>query len=512
MPIRIRLLAITAATTASLLLVLALVTVHAGAEPSAVPQEPQNTLTRQRDPVVVQGSSLAAFVGAPLEELFAYAYGSGTWHQIPFQFDEVEPIGNTYVVTEDGYLDANDELAFMALDAGEQAPAGAWISDNLSTGYPRYELRVVDPLHPNEQAWVYLYRSPSLSAGSTPRYLSVSTDTLASPFYTATINLSETLGLTGLMLNGHGVDIVDQSHVSVKGTIGPCPFCIPIQYCEEDLLTVITNTGSLSDTVPPGEYAVRFVSGQPGGEGTAIYPASFRLGSGALDLSALAGGLPTGVTLQEIRLTLDLLNPANSGYGPARYFNSNTASVGVPVDGVPDTVPTTLASWSQVNGAYGSLIQLNQVQASGTSPFQYYLDNASATAADCHGTDGAYGESGVRIAPFSGIVTVTQQMVVAQPLSQAAGATYQAYAANPLQTTGSSQLTCFFADLQPDASHTNPALCDDDVDIADVQRIAGCWNQAPGSPACPATLDVDRDADIDTTDITAVAEQWRWSR
>ena len=60
-----------------------------------------------------------------LEELFAYAYGSGTWHQIPFQFDEVEPIGNTYVVTEDGYLDANDELAFMALDAGEQAPACA---------------------------------------------------------------------------------------------------------------------------------------------------------------------------------------------------------------------------------------------------------------------------------------------------------------------------------------------------------------------------------------------------
>ena len=77
MPIRIRLLAITAATTASLLLVLALVTVHAGAEPSAVPQEPQNTLTRQRDPVVVQGSSLAAFVGAPLEELFAYAYEIG---------------------------------------------------------------------------------------------------------------------------------------------------------------------------------------------------------------------------------------------------------------------------------------------------------------------------------------------------------------------------------------------------------------------------------------------------
>ncbi len=109
-------------------------------------------------------------------------------------------------------------------------------------------------------------------------------------------------------------------------------------------------------------------------------------------------------------------------------------------------------------------------------------------------------------------MTVTQQMVVAQPLSQAAGATYLAYAANPLQTAGSSQFTCFFADLQPDAGHTNPALCDDDVDIADVQRIAGCWNQAPGSPACPATLDVDRDLDIDVGDIVEVAEQWGWVR
>ena len=97
MPIRIRLLAIATSTAASLLLVLALVTVYAGAEPAADPQEPQNTLTRQRDPVVVQGNSLAAFGAAPLRELFAYAYGSGTWHQIPFQFDEVEPLSLIHI-------------------------------------------------------------------------------------------------------------------------------------------------------------------------------------------------------------------------------------------------------------------------------------------------------------------------------------------------------------------------------------------------------------------------------
>ena len=127
----------------------------------------------------------------------------------------------------------------------------------------------------------------------------------------------------------------------------------------------------------------------------------------------------------------------------------------------------------------GASSSLAQVEVVGTSAFQYYLDNASASASDCHGSDGAYGESGVRIAPFTGVVTLTQQLYIAPPLAQAAGATYQAYAANPLQRAGTSQLTCFFADLQPDAGHTNPALCDDDVDIADVQRVAGCGTRHP---------------------------------
>ena len=215
MPIRIRFLAIAALTAVSLLWALALVTARAGAEPSAVPLDPQNTLTRQRDPVVVQGSSLPAFGGAPLDELFAYAYNSGTWQQIPFQFDEVEPIGNTYVVTEDGLLDANDELAFMALDAGQQALGGAWIDDALSTGFPRYELRVSTPcIRASGPGSIFTALPPwrlVLALAICPCL-----PTRSLPFYSATVNFSQTLGLTGLTLNGHGVDIVDQSHVSVE--------------------------------------------------------------------------------------------------------------------------------------------------------------------------------------------------------------------------------------------------------------------------------------------------------
>jgi hypothetical protein len=468
-----------------------------------------NTLTRQRDVVVVNGAALPALASAPLDELFLYRFDGGAWQQIPFQFDEVDAISNSYVVTGDGSLDPADELAFMAQDAGQPAPAGQWIADLLSTAYPRYELSISDPVHPGETATVYLYRSPTLNPTFGPGYIGVTTDTITTPFFAATVNFSETLGLTGLELNGSGQDVVDQSHLSIKGRI----VFLPVQLCEADILGQISDPSLIPSGLPPGDRPVRYVSGPVGDTGSAVYPASLHTLIGPIDLSAIAGsiGIP-GLTLDEFRISLDLLDPAVSGFGPARFHANTLAAAGVPVDGAPDSVPTTLAAWTQLNGSQGSIVQLNSVQTTGTSAFTYYLDNASATAADCHGTDGAFGENGIRIAPFAGQVTVRQQLYFAEPLSQAAGALYQSYAANPLQATAASQLTCFFADLQPNAANSDPALCDDDVDAADVQRVAGCWNQTPGAAGCPARLDVDGDGAITTADITAVAEQWGWRR
>jgi hypothetical protein len=468
-----------------------------------------NSLTRQRDVVVVNGAALPALASAPLDELFLYRFDGAAWQQIPFQFDEVNPVSNSYVITGDGSLDPADELAFLAQDAGQPAPAGQWLADPLSTAYPRYELLISDPLHPGETVWVYLYRSPALAPSFGPPYIAVATDTVTTPFFAATVNFSETLGLTRLELNGSGQDIVDQSHLSIKGRI----VIFPVQYCEDDILALITDTTTFPSGLPPGDRPVRYVSGAVGGDGSAVYPASLRTVAGPIDLSAIAGsiGIP-GLTLDEFRISLDLLDPAVSGFGPARFHANTIAAAGVPIDGVPDSVPTTLAAWTQLNGSQGSIVQLNSVQTTGTSAFTYYLDNASATAADCHGTDGAFGESGVRIAPFAGQVTIRQQLYFAEPLSQAAGALYQSYAANPLQVAAASQLTCFFADLEPNALHTDPALCDDDVDVADVQTVAGCWNQAPGTAGCPAALDLDGDNTITTADITAVAEHWGWQR
>lgn len=505
-----RLLALAAALLLPLLLLLAWSTATSAAPPaSQAGPAPANALTRQRDVAVIAGAALPALAGAPLDQLFLYRFDGAAWHQIPFQFDEVDPISNTYVLTGDGDLDAADELAFLAQDAGQPAPAGQWIADPASTAHPRYELLVSDPVHPGEQATVYLYRSPALAPAFGPGYVAVTTDTVTTPFFAATVNFSETLGLTSLALNGSGQDIVDQSHLSIKGRI----VILPVQFCEADILGLISDPSLIPAGLPPGDRPVRYVSGPVGGDGSAVYPASLRTVVGPVDLGAIAGsiGVP-GLTLDELRITLDLLNPAVSGFGPARFHAATLAAAGVPIDGVPDSVPTALAAWSQVNGSHGSVVQLNSVQTTGTSAFTYYLDNASASAADCHGADGAYGESGVRIAPFAGLATVRQQLYFAEPLSQVAGPLYQSYAANPLQVAAASQLTCYFADLHPDALHADPAACDDDVDVADVQVVAACWNQPVGSAGCPATLDLDGDSAITAADVAVVAEAWGWRR
>ena len=86
-------------------------------------------------------------------------------------------------------------------------------------------------------------------------------------------------------------------------------------------------------------------------------------------------------------------------------------------------------------------------------------------------------------------------------------------AAQPGGTPGRPNPTCYFADVQPNANHTLPILCDGDVDIADVQRVAGCWNQPVGSAACPAALNVSgQGAFVDVADIVAVAQRWGWRR
>ena len=84
-------------------------------------------------------------------------------------------------------------------------------------------------------------------------------------------------------------------------------------------------------------------------------------------------------------------------------------------------------------------------------------------------------------------------------------------ASAPGGTPGGRNAGCLYADVQPNAVHTAPDTCDADVDVADVQTVAACWNQPIGTASCPATLNVDGlDAYVTVGDLIAVSMRWNW--
>ncbi|TDJ03131.1 MAG: hypothetical protein E2O76_01720, partial [Caldithrix sp.] len=145
-----------------------------------------NSVNRDHDAIIISGEMLATFDGALLSELFLYSFDeqSKTFTQIPFQFDERD-ISGSFFITDDGLLDDNDELVFMASDLGDRDPAdppaapGNWLTDVISMTNPRVEISATDVLgspalsksQALAQGWAYLFRSSSLIKEFTEDYV-----------------------------------------------------------------------------------------------------------------------------------------------------------------------------------------------------------------------------------------------------------------------------------------------------------------------------------------------------
>ncbi|MDD5224379.1 MAG: hypothetical protein PHE84_10335 [bacterium] len=133
--------------------------------PGPVPEK--KSLTRVQDYVLARGKILKNNLGKDIGQMGLLAFHKGKLEPIPFQIDEMNPEGD-WVLTQvppelkntglkpekdddDGSLDANDELAFMARDAGdrvkkESLPPGILAAD---------EIMIRDPVD-GTKAWVYL--------------------------------------------------------------------------------------------------------------------------------------------------------------------------------------------------------------------------------------------------------------------------------------------------------------------------------------------------------------------
>ena len=388
---------------------------------SAQPDTPEATtaISRPHDPVIAPGASFPVFSGAPTSTLVLYAYRSGSWAPIPFQVDEVGITG-TYVVSDGGLLDANDELVFMAGDAGNGVDTSIWPSDTQSRLYPRYAITVSDPLSPGSQAWVYLYRSPTLLR-SNIRYITwtESAQTAAAISYTASFSPTAFIGLADLKINGGSTDILDRQKIRATAFFGT------INLNEENIpnfFPEIPATVTLPVVGP-----VRAVS-----DGNAFYGSQLDIRA-AVTFNVLSPDF--------IRTSFDWNDPSVTGIDT--YRDSNTLGA-VSIDGNSDLISSTpRVNWIQVNGGAagpgGLAVAIPRFDPGGGSVTNYYKDDSALDPNDT-GDKKSFADAGLRIDNPGAVISFTIAAYVLPPGATASvGAAHFARATNPLTIASAAQ-------------------------------------------------------------------------
>jgi hypothetical protein len=369
-------------------------------------------LDRSEDPVVITGALFPAFAGVPLHELVVYAYRSGEWVPIPFQIDEVN-ISGTFVTGDDGLLGGRDELVFMAGDAGDSVSIAEWPADAGARLAPRYAITVSDPLSVSQQAWAYVYRSPTLTRTNV-RYITwtYAAQTASAVSYTAAFSPTKFVGLSDLFINGGSVDILDRQKTRLATLFTTLSEESIIALGQPSTLT-LPITGPVRAATNLGDLKAAFY-------GSRI----------DFDVTFNLGGLP--LTINSIRTSFDWISPTLSGIHT--YYDSNTPG-GVAIDGVPDTVSTTpRIDWFQVNGdASGGLVMvIPRLEPNGGAVSNYYADTQASVSGDT-GDLHSYGDTGPFINNPGTIVSLTLMTYILPPGTDTnVGAAYSARASNPL--------------------------------------------------------------------------------
>jgi hypothetical protein len=279
----------------------------------------------------------------------------------------------------------------MAHDAGDQAGIGNWIQDVDSKQYRRYELKISDPTDADRSAWVYVYRSATLSYTSIANYISADTasDEISSAYYQLGHNANGMFDRLQITSSGGGnnADIVDREKFRICGAIA----FVTYEVCEDHLTTY----GRLYKDGPVRvlrEQTYQFV--MPGLDyhislSERFYERMSLTGGGIGQLNAQYG-------VNYLRQSLDL----NSQAGGMLFYNELNS--GIVIDGHADTPNTTLPSsgwtWAMLTGAPGTIVQALQLPAIGNPQTMYYDDNNAGGTTDGTndtGDDQSWGDIGV---------------------------------------------------------------------------------------------------------------------
>ena len=373
-----------------------------------------NSLDRDSDPVIISGIDLSNFIGLQPDVIIGFRYESG-WIQVPIQVDErtiidfgtvynEEPIGiTTWTYTDtstfvggdpDPTFDVDDELVFMAKDAGERISPIPVEPGGVIAG-TGYEVDVFDQIS-GQHAYLYLYVSDgSLSPDADTSYVTYTFD-LLSGNYKATYNLmtgpnpenSEVITsfyrlhfsdrwirdeVNVLAGAATGADILDRH----KNLFGP------------------GNCGRSEDTFSAGEGAF-FINKDGAVRGIRSYMGA---NSGPLTqrehfFYEKRHDLSTYLRVHAISGVMDFYDYSPAAVGMTYYNDLNTG--GVTIDGSQDIVTAGSIVWEMVTGLQGTLAIAPSIvtDISGLAYTSYYSDDTTPSVTQCTGDDYEYGSSG----------------------------------------------------------------------------------------------------------------------
>jgi len=445
-------------------------------EAPAAPGEnaPGELLNREFEPVVLTGETIPSFAGAPPAQLVGFRYASGAWAQIPIQVDEraVVALGNAYGglnplacepptfcialngalvqlyytdpkthigADPDAAFDKDDELVFMAHDAGVEAPADAPRPPGLQA---RAGVKVVisEPGIPANRRYVYLFRqNGTLSSGAGKSYVTYNFS-LASGEYLASYNRAgtsadanrrtgdavganpENTTVTTPFYSQHFADrwILDRIHITAGGASGV------------DILD------RYKSSFAPGSCARTEYTGSRG-EGAFIVNRS-----GPVRAIRAFLGFNSGPLVQRQHIFYEQYSDVTTflrvhpipgivdffDYSPAATgmtYRNNQNPQGFLIDGRPDDHRPGPLEWESVQGAAGTMVMGHSLATNTTGVVRtsFYEDAITSQYTQCTGDNSAYAASGNWITsdipntdprlPGAVALSVRRQMVFGAP-------------------------------------------------------------------------------------------------
>lgn len=403
----VRLIAIAAAAAA-------VASLGGGGAPG-VEADAASSLNRPQDPVVLTGAAAPSFLGSAPGDIVAFRY-TGVWQQVPVQVDEravvdlgtvynQAPIGVAYLTyadagtyagaDADATLDADDEIVFMAKDAGG-APAAFSEPGGVLAG-SGVQVTVTDPLNPSQHGHVFLFRQDgSLSPGAGQQYVTYGFNLLSGP-YLSTYQLldgpnPEDSSVTTPYYAHHFADrwVSDRANIYAGGASGvdildrhKALFAPGVCVRSED--TFVDAEGAFIVNKSGPVRAIRSYIGANSGPLTQRQHVFYERRQ----------DITTNLRVHAISGVMDFFDYSPDATGMTYYNSLNTG--GVTIDGNPETPAAGPYTWEMVTGAQGSLTMAGATSTniSGFAYTSYYLDDTTPPVTQCTGDAFAYGSSGV---------------------------------------------------------------------------------------------------------------------